>query len=153
MSQRRSHTISAQISQLALAKRQWQRLLLLPKPMHAGYTDGADRRRHREKERVSERKRGNEREYGNWCSQQMFATVPLLQLHSFWHFIKHTTEGAVEPYIFLKLISKPNNAVCLHRESSNSSNLYNQLKLTLLMTQTKSCCVLTSVETISWLIN
>lgn len=42
--------ISAQISQLALAKRQWQRLALLPKPMHAGYTDGADRRRRRERE-------------------------------------------------------------------------------------------------------
>ncbi|KAI9535522.1 hypothetical protein NQZ68_003076 [Dissostichus eleginoides] len=65
-SQRRSHPISAQISRLALAKRQWQRLVLLPKPMHAGYTDGVDRRRHREGDRVREReKKGGMREYGN----------------------------------------------------------------------------------------
>lgn len=39
--------ISARISQLALAKWRWQRLALLPEPMHAGNTDGAHRRRER----------------------------------------------------------------------------------------------------------
>lgn len=65
-----------------------------------------------------ERKNGGMREYGNWCSQQMFYTVPLLQLHSSWHFIKPTTEERVVPKTFGKLICKLNNTVNLNKERS-----------------------------------
>lgn len=71
----------------------------LREPMHAGNTDGAHRRR----ERV---RKGEGGEYGNWCSQQMFATVPLVWQHTPWHFIKPATEGAAVLYVRRELISK-----------------------------------------------
>ena len=92
----------------------------------------------RGEDRVREReKKGGMREYGNWCSQQMFYTVPLLQLHSSWHFIKPTTEERVAPKTFGKLICKLNNAVKLNKERSVIF-FYKSIKRTLLVDNKKS---------------